>query len=414
MYISKIVLEKIKCFEDLTIDLEDDGKIRMWLTVLGNNAVGKSTILKCIAMGLCDESSAAALMKEENGEFLRKPHLEGNIKITLKDNAGDTGLTVVTNLTKDTKESPEKLRQDTPSDLLLWKDIFMCGYGVQIGDGGGDTFESYKPLEAVYTLFNTGSDLQNTEAIMFKQPLKVRDWLSDMLQEILMLENYPKIKYNTKGMFVSGPWGKLRVNELSDGYRRVIQFTVDFFGWQVIADRLKSTSDEIKGILLIDELETHLHPIWQRYIVDRFKKYLPKVQIITSTHSPIVALGTSDYEGALMLELDLINENSNRVRDKSVDSNKYKGYTVDQILTSSAFDMPIARSGITGDKMIEFRELFLKEYRDAKEEKRFQELRNELGSEIPGYGELEEDRKRQRELRQLIEELNNKLKSSND
>ena len=115
-----------------------------------------------------------------------------------------------------------------------------------------------------------------------------------------------------------------------------------------------------------------------------------------------------------MLELDLINENSNRVRDKSVDSNKYKGYTVDQILTASAFDMPIARSGITGDKMIEFRELFLKEYRDAKEEKRFQELRNELGSEIPGYGELEEDRKRQRELRQLIEELNNKLKSSND
>ena len=139
-----------------------------------------------------------------------------------------------------------------------------------------------------------------------------------------------------------------------------------------------------------------------------------KVQIITTTHSPLVALGTTDLEDALILELDLINENSNRVRYKNVDSNTYKGYTVDQILTSTAFDIPIARSGITGNKMIEFRELFLLESRNAEEEKRFQELRIELESEIPEYGELEEDRKRQRELRQLIEELNNKLKSSDD
>ncbi|MBW8050572.1 MAG: AAA family ATPase [Cytophagales bacterium] len=414
MYIYKIELENIRCFEKLTIDFEYDGKIQMWQTVLGNNAVGKSTILKCIAMGLCDESSAAALMKEENGEFIRKPYLKGSIEITLKDSPGDKGLTVVTNLTKETKESPEKLRQVTPSDLSLWKDIFMCGYGVQIGDGGGDTWENYKPLEAVYTLFNTGSDLQNTEAVMFKQSPELRDWLSEVLLKILMLDNYPKIEYNSKGMFVSGPWGKLRVGELSDGYRRVIQITVDFFGWQVVADKLSSVNDEIAGILLIDELETHLHPKWQRFIVDRFTTYLPKVQIITSTHSPLVALGTTDLEDALILELDLINENSNRVRDKSVDSNTYKGYTVDQILTSTAFDMQIARSGISGNKMIEFRKLFLIESKNAEEEKRFQELRDELESEIPEYGELEEDRKRQRELRQLIEELNNKLKSSND
>lgn len=410
MYISKIVLEKIKCFEDLTIDLEDDGKIRMWLTVLGNNAVGKSTILKCIAMGLCDESSAAALMKEDNGEFIRKPHLEGNIRITLKDSAGDTGLTVVTNLIKDTEESPEKLRQDdTPPNLSLWKDVFMCGYGVQIGDGGGDTWESYKPLEAVYTLFNTGSDLQNTEAVMFKQSLEVRDWLSELLQKILMLEKYPKIEYNTKGMYVSGPWGKLRVNELSDGYRRVIQLIVDFFGWQIVADRLISVNDEIAGILLIDELETHLHPKWQRYIVDRLRKYLPNVQIITSTHSPIVALGTSDYEGALMLELDLINESTNRVRDKTVDSAIYKGYTVDQILTSLAFDMPIARSGITGDKLIKFRELFVNNNRTSEQEKQFQKLKREIDYEIPEVGEQEADRKLQRELKSLLEKINKDL-----
>ena len=342
MYISKVELTNIRCFESLSINLEHRGKIQLWQTILGDNAVGKSTILKCIAMGLCDESSAAALMKETSGEFIRKGKLDASIQITLKGEATEDGFTIITNFTKGSLESPEKLRQITPPGLFPWKDIFMCGYGVQIGDGGGETWENYKPLEAVYTIFNTGSDLQNTEAVMFKHPSGAfRDWFSELLQNILLLEDYPPIEYNTKGMYVSGPWGKMRVNELSDGYRRVIQLIVDFFGWQIVAERLSLPNDKIAGILLIDELETHLHPKWQRHIVDRLIKHLPDVQIIASTHSPLVALGVSDLGQASILELDLVNESSNRVEYKNISSMNYRGYSVDQILTSSAFDIPI-------------------------------------------------------------------------
>jgi len=413
MYIAKVVLENIRCFERITINLENGGNIWKWQTILGDNAVGKSTILKCIAMGLCDESSASALMKEENGEFIRKGESKGSIKIWLKENEDEKEHIVTTNLYKDPIESPEKLRQeDVPSNLSLWKDVFMCGYGVQIGDGGGETYENYKPLEAVYTLFNSGSELQNTEAIMFKQTEHFRSRLSITLQRLLMLEDYPEIEYNNRGMFVSGPWGKLRVNELSDGYRRVIQLVVDFFGWQIIANRLTPKSKDITGIILIDEMETHLHPIWQRYIVDRFNKYLPKVQFVVTTHSPLVALGTSDLKDSLLLELDLINESSNKVRFKNKDASTYKGYSVDQILTSSAFDVPIARSGVAGDKLMRFRTLFVSNDRTTDEEKEYLILKSEIDSEFPELGEVEQDRQMQREVKKLLERINNEINDS--
>ncbi len=52
-----------------------------------------------------------------------------------------------------------------------------------------------------------------------------------------MLEGYD-IQYTSKGMFVTGPWGRFRISELSDGYRNTTQWIVDFFGWAVNADKL--------------------------------------------------------------------------------------------------------------------------------------------------------------------------------
>lgn len=413
MYISKIEIKKIRCFEHLIIDIKGEENLNMWLTILGDNAVGKSTLLKCLAMGLMDQSSAAALMKEDKAEFIRRGETSGEIKIDLIDNNSNI-YSVITSITKDSLKSPELISQSFPDEVSLWQDVFMCGYGVQIGDAGGDTWESYRPLEAVYTLFNTGSELQNTEAIMFKQSErpKLRKKLSEKLKEILLLKDYDDFEYDTKGMYVFGPWGKSRVNELSDGYRRIIQIIVDFFGWQVVADRLESVEDKIVGVILIDELETHLHPRLQRFIVDKLRIHLPYVQIITTTHSPLIALGTSDLDNSLIVELDLEDNLSNKVKYKIVNPQKYKGFTVDQILTSTAFDMPIARSAKIGDKMLRFRELFLLDNLDEKLQKEYKQLKKELDEEIPEAGELEEDRKIQREVLEMLKEINEEINDS--
>ena len=69
MYIKRLYLKNIRCFKEITIDFEGHGSS---ILILGNNGDGKSTILKSLAMGLCDESSTAALFRELPGETVRR------------------------------------------------------------------------------------------------------------------------------------------------------------------------------------------------------------------------------------------------------------------------------------------------------------------------------------------------------
>lgn len=135
MYITKIDLHHIRCFEDLEIDLKKDNEIILWATILGDNAVGKSTILKCIAMGLCDETSAGALMKESKAEYLRKGELIGHINLTLENNQGKI-VEIKTQLSKKDIEDPVNVTQVISDGLSPWKDLFFCAYGASISGAG--------------------------------------------------------------------------------------------------------------------------------------------------------------------------------------------------------------------------------------------------------------------------------------
>ena len=58
----------------------------------------------------------------------------------------------------------------------------------------------------------------------------------------------------------------------------------------------------LPGIVIIDEVEAHLHPAWQRDIPDWFKKHFPAIQFLVSTHSPLVAQA-ADPNGLFILPL---------------------------------------------------------------------------------------------------------------
>lgn len=77
---------------------------------------------------------------------------------------------------------------------------------------------------------------------------------------------------------------------LSDGYRNVIGMVADIaFRMAVLNPFLEeNAAEETPGIVLIDELDLHLHPKWQRNIVDDLKKAFPKIQFIATTHSPFI------------------------------------------------------------------------------------------------------------------------------
>ena len=89
MYISRIRLRNIRCIDNLEIDLRSRATTNSALLLLGNNGVGKSTILKSIALGLCDRGGASGLLTDMYGNLLKNGQEEGLIELFLssgKDN----------------------------------------------------------------------------------------------------------------------------------------------------------------------------------------------------------------------------------------------------------------------------------------------------------------------------------------
>jgi predicted ATP-binding protein involved in virulence len=81
---------------------------------------------------------------------------------------------------------------------------------------------------------------------------------------------------------------KLLLNQLSDGYKNLLAMILDFARRLSIANPYMSNPLEAPGILLIDEIELHLHPHWQQTVIPSLRKVFPNTQIIVTTHSPQV------------------------------------------------------------------------------------------------------------------------------
>ncbi len=85
MKLSKLKLENIKCFKDIEISFEDDeGRIKNWSLLVGDNGVGKTTILQSLTLGLCDQESTSGLLLELHGDYVRRGKKEGSIEIDIK------------------------------------------------------------------------------------------------------------------------------------------------------------------------------------------------------------------------------------------------------------------------------------------------------------------------------------------
>jgi predicted ATP-binding protein involved in virulence len=91
-----------------------------------------------------------------------------------------------------------------------------------------------------------------------------------------------------KGNFVdSTKQQKLRVRQLSDGERSIIAMCFDIARRLILLN--EKDDDPVKngrGIVLIDEIDLHLHPEWQRKIVTDLPRVFPSLQFIATTHSP--------------------------------------------------------------------------------------------------------------------------------
>lgn len=412
MYLSQIRLDNVKCFDTgFTINLERNGKPILWTSILGDNATGKTTLLRSIAICLCDEPSGAALLKESEGGYIRRDKLEATINLTFKDesNSAET-FNIATTITESSPvrgPSFERIRQNIkPSEKLFpWDSLFACAYGTGRAVAATGDVSGYSVMNAVYNLFNYSEGLQNPELAFRRLSQNRRSNLRSSLKKILNLGGRATIGLTDFGLVVSGTWGtKMPLRDLADGYRSTFFWITDLWGWAVSHNPKIITSADISGIVLIDELEQHLHPLWQRYVIKRLREEFPRIQFIVTTHSPLIALGTADIDDASMVTLKLGDENN--VTGIEREASSYRGIRADQILTS-IFGLPIARSGGIGDQILQFQELFARGKLSKKEQETFDFLKDNIIKELPVINENAEDLKIHKEVLDLLAKLEN-------
>ena len=111
----------------------------------------------------------------------------------------------------------------------------------------------------------------------------------------------------------------LRLSDLSDGYRNMLAMTAD------IAIRCATLNPALEaeavlatpGVVLIDEIDLHLHPKWQRRVVTDLLQTFPRIQFVATTHSPFVIQSLPARNDVMLLNLD--NEAANDFVNKSVE-----------------------------------------------------------------------------------------------
>lgn len=181
---------------------------------------------------------------------------------------------------------------------------------------------------------------------------------------------------------VKTPYGWISIKDLSLGYKTLIAWMVDFASRMF--DRYPDSKNPLAepAVVLVDEIDLHLHPKWQRTLMGYLSERFPNTQFIATAHSPLVVQAAADANIVLL----------RRVGDHVVIENDVKaihGWRVDQILTSDLFGLESARPPQL-DPLLEERARLLSKSRLTKKDRaRLEELEEQIGS-LP-TGETPED-----------------------
>lgn len=107
---------------------------------------------------------------------------------------------------------------------------------------------------------------------------------------------------------------KLPLNALSHGYQSTIAWIADLIGHIVLEAETELRLEDLRGLVLIDELDLFLHPTWQIVLVQALRKTFPRMQFIASTHSPLVLAGLQPHRDQIVrLQVDPASGNIVRV-----------------------------------------------------------------------------------------------------
>lgn len=337
MYLHKVYIENIRNIREFTFELKPE-ECAGWHVLIGDNGSGKSSILRAMALGLIGKTRATVLFDSlkdwiTHGEekAVIKLNLLGNPdedKLHGKGRAGELrDIKGWLELVQENNgnpfsitEHPKKLNDKTD---VIWRGLwgsaegwFSVGYGPFRRFSGGNlekerSLKTNPRLAAHASLF--GEDVALSEISywlgdLYTEHLEHKLSLPDSTAKTLLdqihlfvnqddfLPHSTRLKNISSKVvtFIDGNKNEILIDDLSDGYRSILSLTLELIR-QLRASYPNQAlfSEDFtqvipSGVVLVDEIDAHLHPTWQKEIGFWFRKHFPNLQFIVSTHSPLV------------------------------------------------------------------------------------------------------------------------------
>ncbi len=307
------------CIKNINFDLQGiNGYINIekipvdthWIFFTGNNGFGKTSILREIANSLYDN----------NIEFKDKYQNSKGIYIELKD------------------------QNHSHINMVGNKYFVKHNNFVAYGTYRAKLHPTADKIDVTDNLFGKSDYVLN-----FEQRFKEMWAFPELKEEIKLitailkelLPNLADIKVEkdkeTKGTIVyyyekdesNELLPKVTFNQLAMGMRSIIGLVTDMI---FRLSKNQEINNEMQGIAIIDEFDNHLHPKWQKKLVEKLTKIFPKIQFIVSTHSPIPLLGAP--ANSLVINVDRNKKNGITAEKLDID---FSTLTPNSILSSPIF-----------------------------------------------------------------------------
>lgn len=334
MKLNKICIENFRCFKKMDAEFQSDINV-----IIGNNGVGKTSILDAISIGIgslllsIDGISPPSIKKEdvhvisyEIGSTVdRQPQYPVSISCVgdmndktvqwarklIKEN-GKTTTGEASVIREISAEWQKRIRGGDKNVTLPLISYYSTGRlwmqkrerqdhsQLQIVNrfqGYTDCLSAMSNEKLMLKWFEKMTLIELQEQRILPELSAVKRAIEECYSESGTKDDDVKVYFNVRSHQLeiqyrneNGEWHKHPFHELSDGYRNTLSLVADIayrmalLNPQYLDDVLKKTS----GIILIDEIDLHLHPVWQKNILKTLHRIFPCIQFIVTTHSPSV------------------------------------------------------------------------------------------------------------------------------